>query len=182
MKIILMKICLLGVVCFSPIVSHAQIEHANLERKNTKWNIGLSSNVFISNHEFIKNSVGFPGINTEYLFTINPKFQLGTSTDYIYHSGNIHQLTYGLTFNHYIRPQIKILYGLLQQMIKISQFQETSSAHDTMFAFIYEFNQSRRSYFVKVSYHYSRLRYFGKKSIPLDYAGFTYLVKSFEVV
>lgn len=140
-----------------------------------KWAIGLTTGKFTSRHYLIEAQYSYPGVSLEYLYFINSKFQLGILSTFKTYQQNLQQLTYGLSFNHYvIKNRLKISYGLLQQMINVQEFSEAVVAHNTMFGLTYEFKALEKDLFFKGSFHYSRLRYFKQKSISLNNLSITF--------
>jgi hypothetical protein len=85
------------------------------------------------------------------------------------------QLGYGLILKHklgLVSSEISdnwyLSYGLLLQVIRDKELQGTGTAHDTKLCVGKDFG-GEKTWFLEISGHYSRLRYFGVEDINLDY-------------
>jgi hypothetical protein len=113
------------------------------------------------------------GIFSRYEFRLNKNFALGIQSNYRFYNGKqkLHQFNYGLVLQHHLSNKLEdfyISYGLLMQMLKLSNISGYGVAHDTRFAIGYQLS-SKNPYFIELAYHISRLRHFADDNKNLDH-------------
>jgi hypothetical protein len=118
------------------------------------------------------------GMNGIYEFVLSPRFSIGIDLAYRVFPGSrsLHQLGYGLMLKHYIatcsceksdfRPFVE--YGLLLNVSRRSGVSGSGTAHDTRLTAGADFSFAGAPLYATLSYHYSRLQYFGTSPLNLD--------------
>jgi hypothetical protein len=146
--------------------------------KRNYW-LGLSTAKFVED-PFNEEHVIGAGVSTNYEVKVSERSSFGIHLAYRHFDGlrALSQMGYGLTILHRLNwlhtPWLTnaISYGLLMQVLRRDGVEGAGTSHDTRFAWHGILTQ-KQDWFVELSYHYSRLRYFEIDTAKVDYLEFT---------
>ena len=147
--------------------------------KRNYW-LGLSTAKFLEDPFDEEHATG-TGLSTNYEVKVSERSSFGIHMAYRHFNGlrALSQMGYGLTILHRINwlqtPWLTnaISYGLLMQVLRRDGVEGAGTSHDTRFAW-HGILSPKQDWFVELSYHYSRLRYFEIDTTKADHVEFTF--------